>query len=177
MKQITFLFFILLLPFFTTAQTNAPQKESLVLDWPKNEHWIMGDDQENSRQHIIDLIHEGETVDKWTELANMTTVKGIRGIPIDTAMIIMFSSAKVTAPDAKLTFIKRGEMQECGWIIFSIESPHFDQDTTAESQLWLVVQGKQALYTNFVAVKAPALTEEFKTKWSTFFQKARLVYN
>ncbi len=178
MKISALILFLIALPLLVSAQDKQPLKsESLKLNWPESEHWKTGDDQQNSRQHIVDLIHEGESVDKWTELGNMTTIKNVTGMAIDTAMIIMFSSARISAPDAKLTYIDRGEEQECQWILFTIEAPYFNEDTMPESQLWYVVQGKQSLFTNFVAVKKATLDEAFKTKWSTFFRKARLEYN
>ncbi len=47
--------------------------ESLMLNWPDEENWKVGDDQENETQHVLDLIHSNETINKWTELGNMTS--------------------------------------------------------------------------------------------------------
>jgi hypothetical protein len=177
MKKL-FLVLFAFVPISVYAQFNdAAKGENLRLDWPESEHWKVGDNQENGQQHVVDMIHEGETIDKWTELGNMSAVKGVKNIPMDTAMNMMFSYAQKEAPAAKLTFIKKGEMQECPWIIFTIESPRFTSDPNPESQLWFILQGKQGLYTNFVAVKKAKLPEDFKTKWTAFFLKGKLVYN
>lgn len=148
-----------------------------MLDWPDSEHWKVGTDQENGQQHVIELIHENETVEKWTEMGNMTSIKGVVNVPIDTAMRLMFKSAADDAINPKLTFIKKGETQGCSWIIFTIESASFKSDPHPESQVWFIVQGKQGLYTNFVALKKAKLPEDFKKKWSAFFQSMKLVYN
>ena len=150
--------------------------ESLMLDWPDSEHWKVGDDQENQQQRVVDLIHEGETVEKWTELGNMMSIKGITGVPVEQAMKMMFEQAQKEAPKAKLTFIEKDEHADCPWIIFAIESPAFANDPTPESQLWYIIQGHQALYTNFRAVKQGALTADQKTKWTKFFKTGKLVY-
>ncbi len=177
MKKIPFYLLFLFLPFLVFAQNpKAHKEESFVVDWPANEHWKIGDDQEDAMQHVVDYIHDSEAIDKWTEMGNMTSIKGITGLAIDTAMILMFSSAKVTAPEAELTFIEKGEMEGRKWIIFSIEAPRFLDDASPESQLWFVLQGKYGLFTNFVAIRKPKLPEEFKSKWAAFFQKGRLVY-
>lgn len=149
--------------------------ESLMLDWPDSEHWKIGDDQENSQMRVLDLIHENETIDNWTELGNMTYIKGLTGVPMDTAMEIMFNQAKGNAPKATLTFIEKDEKGVYPWIIFTIEAPGFNNDATPESQLWYIIQGKQGLYTNFRAIKKAKISEELKKKWTVFFKTGRVV--
>jgi len=149
--------------------------ESLALDWPDTENWKVGDDQENAQQHVIDLIHTNETIDKWTELGNMTSLKGVKGIPVDKAMNLMFDQAKQNSPKAKLTFIEKDEKADCPWIIFTIEAPYFNNDKNPESQLWYIVQGKQALYTNFRAVKRTTVPTDLKDKWIKFFKAGKIV--
>ena len=175
-KIILLVFFCL--PGIVSAQIEKASKtETLRLEWPKSEHWKVGDQQEYGVQRTVDLVHENESVIEWTELGNMTSVKGMTGIPVDTAMYMMFLSAVAKAVDPKLTFIQKGQMQDCPWILFSIEAQGFKNDTTPESQLWYVLQGKQGLYTNFIAIKSSKLPVEFKQKWTTFFLNGRLMYD
>lgn len=150
--------------------------ESLMLDWPDSEKWKVGDNQENSQQHVIDLIHENETIESWTELGNMTSYKGAVNIPVEKAMNMMFEQAQKHSAKAKLTFIEKNETAENPWIIFTIESPSFKNDKTPESQLWFIIQGKQSLYTNFRAIKQATIPEDLKTKWTTFFKTGKIVY-
>ncbi len=149
--------------------------ESLLLDWPEEENWKIGDDQENSEQHVLDLIHSDETIDNWTELGNMTSIKGIKGVPMDKVMNLMFDQTKQNAPKAKLVFIEKNETTEYPWIIFTIESPSFKNDKTPESQLWYIIQGKQALYTNFRAIKKATIPTDLKEKWIAFFKTGKIV--
>lgn len=149
--------------------------ESLMLNWPDEENWKVGDDQENGTQHVLDLIHSNETIEKWTELGNMTSIKGVKGVPVDKAMELMYEQSKKEAPKAKLTFIEKDENAEYPWIIFTIESPSFKNDKTPESQLWYIIQGKQALYTNFRAVKQATISTELKDKWIKFFKTGKIV--
>jgi hypothetical protein len=122
------------------------------------------------------MIHANETIDKWTELGNMTSIKGIKGIPVERAMVLMYDQAKQNAPKAKLTFIEKDETVEFPWILFTIEAPSFKNDKTPESQLWYIIQGKQALYTNFIAVKKPTIPTELKEKWMPFFKSGKVVH-
>ncbi len=150
--------------------------ESLMLDWPESENWKVGDNQENNEQHVLDLIHSNETIEKWTELGNMTAYKGMTAkIPMDKAMELMFDQAKKNAPKAKLTFLEKDEKAEYPWILFTIEAPGFNDDKTPESQLWYIIQGKQALYTNFRAVKKASISAAQKEKWMTFFKTGKIV--
>ena len=135
----------------------------------------IGADQENEQTHVIDLIHSDETIDNWTELGNMTSIKGVTGVPMDKAMNLMFDQAKLNSPKAKLTFIEKDESVEYPWIIFTIEAPSFKNDKTPESQLWYIVQGKQALYTNFRAVKQATIPADLKDKWTKFFKTGKIV--
>jgi tetratricopeptide (TPR) repeat protein len=149
--------------------------ESLMLDWPEEENWKIGADQENEQTHVLDFIHSNETIDKWTELGNMTSIKSVTGVPMDKAMNLMFDQAQINSPKAKLTFIEKDESVEYPWIIFTIEAPSFKNDKTPESQLWYIVQGKQALYTNFRAVKEAKISEDLKDKWIKFFKTGQVV--
>jgi tetratricopeptide (TPR) repeat protein len=149
--------------------------EYLMLDWPDSENWKVGDDQENAQQHVIDLIHKNETIDKWTELGNMTSIKGVTGVPMDKAMNLMFEQAQLNAPKAKLTFIEKDESSKYPWIIFIIEAPSFKNDKTPESQLWYIVQGNHALYTNFRAIKQATIPVDLKEKWIKFFKTGKII--
>jgi hypothetical protein len=105
----------------------------------------------------------------------MTSIKGVKGIPVDKAMNLMFDQAKQNSPKAKLKFIEKDEKAEYPWIIFTIEAPNFKNDKTPESQLWYIVQGKQALYTNFRAVKQAMVPADLKDKWIKFFKGGKIV--
>lgn len=150
--------------------------ESLMLDWPESENWKIGSTQENEEMAMIELIHSDETLEDWTEIGTMMSVKRATNIPMDNAMNMMFEQTKMNSPKAKLTFIEKNEEVEYPWIIFSIESPNFKDDKNPESQLWYIVQGKTALYINFRAVKQSAIPLELKEKWIRFFKTGKVIY-
>ncbi len=150
--------------------------ESLMLDWPESEGWKIGSSQEDEQMVMIELIHADETLENWTEIGSMLAIKGVKNVPMDEAMNMMFEQAKQKSPKSKLTFIEKDESAEYPWIIFTIESPNFKNDKRPESQLWYIVQGKQALYTNFRAVKQESIPNELKVKWIAFFKTGKIVY-
>lgn len=151
------------------------QGESLSLYWPEDENWKIGSKQENEQIDMLELIHTDETLEDWTELGSMISIKGARNTPMDKAMNLMFEQSKHNSPKAKLTFIEKDESVEYPWIIFTIESPNFKNDKTPESQLWYIVQGKTSLYTNFRAVKKAEISEDLKEKWMKFFKTGKIV--
>jgi len=176
--NITIACFLCLVSNILFAQSaNEIKGEHLKLEWPKEDHWKVANDQATGWQHSVNMVHEGESIYSWTELGNMTSIKGVTGIPVDTAMYMMFLSAVAKADNPKVTKLQKGVIQDCEWILFSIEAPSFKNDTIPESQLWYVIQGKQGLYTNFVAVKNATLPDAFKQKWTTFFLNGRLIYD
>lgn len=150
--------------------------ESLMLDWPDSENWKIGSNQENEQQVMIELIHANETLENWTEIGTMMSIKGVRNLAMDKAMNLFYEQAKKTAPKAKLTFIEKDETAEYPWIMFTIESPNFINDKRPESQLWYIVQGKTSLYSNFRAIKKASIPVELKDKWVAFFKTGKVVY-
>ena len=150
--------------------------ESLILNWPESENWKVGSRQENEKMVMLELIHSNETLEKWTEIGTMVTIKGLTTITVDQFMKIMIDQAKKNSPKAKLTFIEKDESAEYPWIIFTIESPNFKNDKTPESQLWYIVQGKTSLYTNFRAVKQATVPADLKDKWIKFFKTGKVIY-
>jgi tetratricopeptide (TPR) repeat protein len=150
--------------------------ESLKLEWPANENWKVGSNQENDQMRMIELIHADETFENWTEIGTMMSIKGALNLPVDNAMNMMFEQSKKNYPKAKLTFIEKNETVEYPWIIFTIELPSSKNNKTPESQLWYIVQGKTALYTNFRAVKQDTVPADLKDKWTKFFKTGEIVH-
>lgn len=150
--------------------------ESLLLDWPEDENWKLGSSQENDRMAMIELIHSNETLENWTEMGTMMSMKGVRNLPMDKAMNLFHEQAKANSPKSKLTFLEKDETAEHPWIIFTIESPSFKNGSGPESQLWYVVQGKTSLYTNFRAIKKASIPSDLKDKWVAFFKTGKVVY-
>jgi len=149
--------------------------ESLMLEWPESENWKVGSSQENEQMVMLELIHADETLENWSEIGSMMSIKGVTNIPMDKAMNMIFDQALQKSPKSKLTFIEKDESADYPWIIFTIESPSFKNDKTPESQLWYIVQGKTSLYTNFRAVKQATVPPELKDKWIKFFKTAKVV--
>jgi hypothetical protein len=189
------LFLCLLLSFkgLTQSKIASPGKlkESLVFNWPESEHWYEDpilQAQTDSNVELHEIVRQSESLAKWTEFGSMMAVNGIVNVPPIVAMKKTFEQAKAYSPNAKLMVIEKDEKAEFPWIIFTIEntasfkSPFVNTesrlgipDSGPESKLYIIVQGKTALYVNFWAVKTPSLTEPQKEKWTAIFKGGKIV--
>jgi hypothetical protein len=180
---------IILLSFILTASGSFAQNdsiktirgseqqsgESLQLNWQENENWTAANTQENDKASLIEFIHPDESLDNWTEMGSMTSIKNTKNVPVDVAMNLMYEQAQKKAPSAKLTFIEKDDKALYPWIIFKIEAPKFNADKHPESQVWYIVQGKEALYTNFRAIKKSKITKDYEEKCVAFFKTGKVV--
>jgi tetratricopeptide (TPR) repeat protein len=157
--------------------TSTPKpRESFSLNWPENENWIIGNSQEDDQIKITELIHANESIDNWTELGYMSSIKRARVLSAEKAMSLFYDQAKTEAPEARLTLLEQSDSTaQFPWIIFTIEAPGFISDPTPESQLWYVVLGDQALYANFIAVKEATFPKDKRQKWIDFFKTGKVI--
>ncbi|RYD56250.1 MAG: hypothetical protein EOP56_13025 [Sphingobacteriales bacterium] len=168
----------LLIALFTavTSFAFAQKSEQLKIDWPDEYKWQIGSDQETQEQHMIELVPGNETVEKWTILGTMISIKNVQNVPMNVATNLMFEQAKKRAIEPKITIIERNDDAKHPWIIFKIEAASFNDDPNPESQLYYIIQGNTSLYTNLVAIKEKALSKAFVDKWAKTFKKSELVY-
>lgn len=149
--------------------------ESLQINWPESENWKIGVEVDNETTHDVDMIHSNETLEAWTEIVTMTIVKNTSRVPMDEAMKLTLEESKKRFGDVALTFIEKDENTEYPWIIFTVESPSPKSYEATEARVWYIVQGKQALFTNFVAIKQATVSPEMKAKWVKVFKATKVV--
>lgn len=151
--------------------------ENLKMKWPDEENWKIADSYDKSDVSMLTLIHSTETLENWTEIGTMIAIRKVRGMQVDSAMHLVYRKALLNSKDAKLTFIQKDEHAKYPWIIFTIESSSFTNEPKPESQIWYVVQGDDALYTNFFAVRNATFPEDLRTKWVEIFKMSEIVVN
>ena len=150
-------------------------RENLKIVWPEEYKWKVGSNQENGNIHMVELIPGNETLEKWTILGTMMSLKGAKRISMDKVMKLMYEQAKQNATTAALTLIERDDSSKNPWIIFKIECAALNTDRHPESQLYYIIQGQSSLYSNFVAVKQKKLSDAFVNKWKEVFKASELV--
>lgn len=159
-------------PYGATGQI---QSERLKLDWPDEYNFKVGSNQENETQQLIELIPEKETLENWTMMGSMMSIKNVRNVPMDKAMEMMFSQAKQASDHTKLTFIEKDDKALNPWVLFKIETADYKDSPNPESQVYYIVQGRRALYINMIALKKKELPKDFVDTWSGIFKKAEVV--
>ncbi len=165
---------IMLLVMFASL-TQAQNKESLVLDWPIEEHWTVSERISENGQNIFFLTRNGETGANWTELGSMSSIEGIHGVDLEAEMNDLYKIEKKDSHKTKLTFIEKGITGKHPWIIFSIEGKYDAQYKYHESSVWYVIQGDTALYTCFLAMKKEKQDKDRKESWIKFFKAGEMI--
>ncbi len=125
MKNIIFLF-----AFFLPAIASFGQGtiENLKIVWPEEYKWKIGSNQEDQKQQMIELIPGKETIDKWTIIGTMISLKGVKkkNIPMEVAMNFMFNQAKQNAINPVLTLVERNDTaRECMDNFSRLKPPKF----------------------------------------------------
>jgi hypothetical protein len=168
MKQLLILLF-----FMGFAVSGIAQTERLVIPWPEN--WKIGTEQKNHTVNTVELISSTEKMDSWTILGSMESNKGTGNSAMETSMNATFNEVKKNAINPILTFIDKKEVAKNPWILFKIEAAENKNNNIPESRLYYIVQGDDALYSNFVAIKEATLSKEFTKHWTGIFKLSRLV--
>ncbi|MCO5934783.1 hypothetical protein NAF17_04460 [Mucilaginibacter sp. RB4R14] len=145
-------FYILGLLALVSSSLFAQQKvEKLTFPLPAEYKFKVGSDQENAQTHFIEMIPQNETFDNWSIIFSSTLAKGVKGLGMDKAVDYMYTTAKNTAIDPKLTIIEKNESGH--WALFTIETAKYKVSPKPESQLFYVIEGSSGLFINSIALK------------------------
>jgi hypothetical protein len=167
-------FFLFLIAVLFAAPAFS-QTENIKIAWAAEYKFKVGSDQDTGQVHLIEMIPAKETLEKWTIMGNMMSIKGGQGIPVDAAMNMMFEQAQKNSDNAKMTLVEKSDNPEKPWVLFKIEASSFHDSKTPESQLYYITTGKMALYSNFIALKESKLKDDFVAKWSKIFKASEIV--
>ncbi|WP_157255389.1 hypothetical protein [Pedobacter sp. Leaf216] len=167
--------FIILCLILAGITNDVRAQEKLQIAWPGEYKWKIASDQKSGNTRMVELLVGNESFKNWTIIGTMLSLMGSTSVPVKQAMNATYTQTLKNAPQAKLKMIETGTKSGSPWILFRIESPKFNNSAIPESQLYYIIQGKSALYSNFVAVKQPALGVLFIEKWARVFKNSTLV--
>ncbi|MES2829345.1 MAG: hypothetical protein V4687_14380 [Bacteroidota bacterium] len=156
------------------ANTTRAQ-ENLKIAWPGEYKWKIATNQKSGNAIMVELIPGNETLKNWTIIGTMLSMMGSTSVSVEKAMNMTYSQTLKNAPLARLKMIEKGIKSGSPWILFRIQSPRFNNSPVPESQLYYIIQGRKALYSNFVAIKQPGLGVLFVEKWAKVFKNSMLV--
>ncbi|MFD2286664.1 hypothetical protein GJU39_18855 [Pedobacter petrophilus] len=169
--------FIIICLVLTCIVNFAQAQETLKIAWPDEYKWKIGSNQKSGNTRMVELLPGNASFKNWTIIGTMLSMMGSTSVSVEQAMTMTYNQTLKNAPGAKITMIEKGIKSGSPWILFRVESPGFNNSDTPESQLYYIIQGKRALYSNFVAVKQPALSVLFVEKWAKVFKNSMLVGN
>jgi hypothetical protein len=173
MKKAVFTIVVFLSALSIFAQNKI---ENLKVTWPEEYKWKVGSNQEDETVHFMELVPEKESVENWTIIGTMMSLKNVKDMPMDKAMNLFFDQTKATAPDAKLSIIEKNETAKNPWILFKVEVEKYLDDPNPESQVYYIIQGDSSLYVNSVGIKEKKISRKFEDKWSKIFKSSELVF-
>ena len=166
--------FVLFLLCASGLRSQAQQKEEVLkIFWPTEYRWKIGSNQQSATQQMVEIVPANETLKNWTIIGSMLKLKGARR-PLSQIPGVFLAQMQMRAKDAKLLVIEQSQTDGYNWIMFKIQASTFTDSPKPESQLYYVIQGKSALFINFVAVKQASLSPLFLEKWAVLFKKSKI---
>lgn len=169
--------FIVLILFLSSFSGFSQNKiENLMVNWPEEYKWKIGTNQEDETVHFVELVPEKESIDNWTIIGTMMSLKNVTSMPMDKAMNLFFDQTKSNAPEAKLTLIEKNETGKNNWVLFKVEVEKYLDDPKPESQIYYIIQGESSLYVNLVGIKEKKISNAFEKKWITIFKGSKIVF-
>lgn len=170
--------YIFLITLLGIANTVFSQEkiENLNVTWPEEYKWKVGNSQEDKTMHFMELVPGNESIDKWSIIGTMMSLKNVHDLSMNEAVKLFHAQTKAQAPDAKLTVLEKNETVKNPWVLFKIEVEKYLSDAKPESQLYYIIQGDSSLFVTFVGIKEKEISKKFEEQWSNVFKTSKLVY-
>ena len=145
--------------------------ERISIDWPGEYEWKTVQQTNDGNVQTSMIIPGNESV---STASIMGSLKAYQGVQV--ATIADISSHYKAGLDSGTTFtlIDKKQNTTYPWVIFKVETPRTQKYPEAESDLYYVVQGKYALYENYVAIKESRLSDDFVKKWKAIFMTSKI---
>jgi hypothetical protein len=148
--------------------------EYLIISWPAEYECKTVSQKDDGNVQTTMIIPGKDSVANATIVGSLSSYRELK-----------FSNPKKIVANYKsrldsgtvLTELETSQKDRYPWVIFKVETSASSKYPEAESDLYFVVQGKFALYENFVGIKEPSLSEEFVKKWIAIFMTYKIVTN
>ena len=150
-------------------------QEGLLLAWPEDEGWHVVRQQDNEKIRRVELLPRGQTSADWTQFGTMTWFKNLRGTDVRSVPQSYLKLYSSRCPQVRSTTHLVEPDATYPRIIFSMECPGFTKDGSAESGMWLAVQGRNGLYVAHRVTKEPVLSDELRTRWLEWLKSGRVI--
>ena len=149
---------------------SGPGALELEARWPDPKGWKVIRRNETERQKRIELVPKGEGAKDWKHLGNLTALKFVQGIPMDTARYLLTKQTDGRCKDVQSRTLEKRDQGQESYIFFVLNCKSHINTQQPETQLWYVEQGQRHLYAYFVAVRKKRMSREEREKWMEFFR-------
>jgi len=146
--------------------------------WPTAYQWKKLSDSTRGNTRSVEYIPAKENKDNWTLKTVMLTIPGSEPgrADMDQNIKTITANIKKEAPNAMVKVIEENNKAANPYVLYTVETPYFDKENKAMSQLFYMVEGDKGTYLSFVSTKEASLTPEFVTTWSKFLKESDLMY-
>lgn len=170
-KVIGYIIFILFYVNSSIAQ------EGLRIEWPDQYNWELHKKMENQDMKYIEIMPAGENDTNWTHFGQMLIVKGVTNAHVLKAKDVVMDEILAETPDAFFTLLEIDTLGLFPYIIFKVENIFGPGIKGTVSKVYYIVQGRTALYVNFVAIRKKMLSKEEEEFWKNVFKSAQIIYH
>lgn len=159
----------------TTSLSNGG--ESIAIEWPDQEGWKVGYEQDNGSQAILETVISPETVENWTQIGTVLVTRGdvesTANFDLDVLVDALVKRAQTNARDVQIEKEKEGLPGIEASRIFVIKAKDYP-DGTSETQVQLLVKGKKSVFNIQRTKRTADLDQETIRAWVAFLKTARL---
>ncbi len=139
--------------------------------WPEPKEWKVIRRNEDEQMKRVELIPKKEEFPEWEHFGSITALKGVQGIPMDTARYFLTRQAKGKCGNVRAHTIEKRDRASPPYIFFSLHCSTHINTQEPETQLWYVEQGERHLYAYFVAIRKKRMSPEVQEKWMAFLKQ------
>src|SRR3954470_5860761 len=110
--------FLLIVMFFTLSATvsfSQPNKETLKTSWPEEYNWKIVSNQEDSGLHTIVFTPMDESIENWTILGEMMTMKNFNSSGTAELLNAFTQSALKLSSNTRYRLIEKDESSKNFW--------------------------------------------------------------
>jgi len=165
---------------FFSAQVQGlsrePQEgENVFINWPDEEGWRLGHKQDAGNIAVAEFVRGKETVENWTELGTMVFVRNLPNVDLDAYLTTIDEESKALCKEVRFVIRSGYPMVVDGrpariFVVRCKELPN----GTSETQVQLIIAGRQAFYNLQRTKRDFNLDEETVRKWSAFLKTVRV---
>jgi len=157
-----------ILVFFVSGQS---KEENLSMQWPIEYNWKVVSQVNDSTKTSTMIIPGKDKIETASIIGSVAAYIGIKYPNMDE---IIKHYKEALDSGSVLTEVERNSKAKYSWVMFKVETPVTTKYSEPESDLYYIVQGRYALYENYVAIKKPNLSADFIAEWMKVFKTAKI---